>query len=64
MPVGLGIVEEAPPLPDAWTARIDAEHAADNLTRSYRDALLALAGFRGFCQLSRLLVTRHAVEPG
>jgi hypothetical protein len=30
-----------------WTARIEAEFAADNLTRSYRDVLLALASFRG-----------------
>jgi hypothetical protein len=34
-------------MPDAWTARIDDEHAAGNLTRSYRDALLALPSFRG-----------------
>jgi hypothetical protein len=34
-------------MPDAWTARVDREHEADNLTRSYRDVLHALAGFRG-----------------
>jgi hypothetical protein len=35
------------PEPWPWTARIEAEFAADNLTRSYRDVLRALAGFRG-----------------
>jgi hypothetical protein len=30
-----------------WTARIEAEFAANNLTRSWRDALIALASFRG-----------------
>ena len=34
-------------MPEPWTARIEAEFAADNLTRSYRDVLYALAGFRG-----------------
>jgi Helix-turn-helix domain len=34
-------------MPASWTARIEAEFAADNLTRAYRDALLALASFRG-----------------
>ena len=34
-------------MPEPWTARIEAEFAADNLTRSYRDVLHALAGFRG-----------------
>jgi DNA-binding transcriptional MocR family regulator len=31
----------------AWTARVDREFEADNLTRAYRDALHALASFRG-----------------
>jgi helix-turn-helix protein len=31
----------------AWTARVEREFEADNLTRSYRDVLLALASFRG-----------------
>jgi Helix-turn-helix domain len=31
----------------AWTARIEAEFAANNLTRGWRDALIALASFRG-----------------
>jgi Helix-turn-helix domain len=35
------------PEPWPWTARIEAEFAANNLTRSWRDALLALASFRG-----------------
>jgi hypothetical protein len=34
-------------MPDAWTARVVAEYEADNLTRSYRDVLHTLAGFRG-----------------
>jgi Helix-turn-helix domain len=34
-------------VPTPWAARIEAEFAADNLTRSWRDALLALASFRG-----------------
>ena len=34
-------------MPIAWTTRIEAEFAADNLTRSWRDALFALASFRG-----------------
>jgi Helix-turn-helix domain len=34
-------------MPEPWAARIEAEFAADNLTRSWRDVLLALASFRG-----------------
>ena len=34
-------------MPEPWAARIDAEFAADNLTRSWRDVLLVLASFRG-----------------
>ena len=34
-------------MPDPWIARIEAEFAADNLTRGWRDALIALASFRG-----------------
>jgi hypothetical protein len=34
-------------MPTPWLARVDREHEADNLTRAYRDALIALAGFRG-----------------
>jgi hypothetical protein len=34
-------------MPTPWTTRIEAEFAADNLTRAYRDALLALVSFRG-----------------
>ena len=34
-------------MPEPWTARIEAEFAADNLTRGWRDALIALASFRG-----------------
>lgn len=30
-----------------WTARVDAERAIGNLTRSYKDVLLALPTFRG-----------------
>ena len=34
-------------MPDAWNARVDREHEADNLTRAYRDVLHALPSFRG-----------------